>query len=52
MHIGEICNLAEVFDCVNYEILLTKLRFCGFLRQCLTSSDSYLGDREQKTEIK
>jgi hypothetical protein len=30
MHVaGIFCNLAEAFDCVNNEILLTKLIFNG-----------------------
>jgi hypothetical protein len=26
---GILCDLAKVFDCVNHEILLAKLSFCG-----------------------
>jgi hypothetical protein len=53
MHVGGIlCDLAKAFDCVNHEMLLTKLYFYGnqgiaakWFRSCLT-------DRKQKVEIK
>ena len=53
LHIGGIfCDLTKVFYCVNPEILLAKLHFCGnwgvyedWFRSCLT-------DRSQKVEVK
>jgi len=53
MHVGGIlCDMAKAFDCVNHEILLTKLHFCGiqgvpthWFKLCLTN-------RREKVEIK
>jgi hypothetical protein len=53
MHVGGIfCDLAKAFNCVNHEILLTKLHYFGI--QGATSSwfRSYLTGRKQKIEIK
>jgi hypothetical protein len=49
MHVGGIfCNLAKVFDCVNLEILLTKLCYFGIKGPMANWFKSYLTDRKQK----
>jgi hypothetical protein len=53
MHVGGIfCDLAKAFDCVNHEILLTKLHFFGIQGTTLSWFRSYLRDRKPKIEIK
>jgi hypothetical protein len=49
MHVcGLFCDLAETFDCVNHEILLTKLHLIGiqgttfsWFRSCLTENKRF-----------
>jgi hypothetical protein len=46
MHVdGIFCDLVKVFDCVNHEVLLTKLHFIGIQGTTLSSFRSYLIDR-------
>jgi hypothetical protein len=53
MHVGEIsCDLAKAFDCVNHELLLSKLSFYGTLQKAGQWFKSYLHDRNQHVEIK
>jgi hypothetical protein len=53
MHVGGIfCDLTKAFDCVNHEILLTKLHFYGIQGTAAECFRSYLTDRRQKTRIK
>jgi hypothetical protein len=53
MHVGGIfCNLAKAFDCVNHEILLTKLRYSGIKGSTPDWFKSYLTEGKQHTEIK
>jgi hypothetical protein len=49
IHVGVIfCDLAKAFDCVNHEILLAKLHFCGIQRVMADWFRSCLTNRRQK----
>jgi hypothetical protein len=53
MHVdGILCDLAKAFDCVNHEILLTKLYYYGIQETVTNFFRSYLTNTKQKTEIK
>jgi len=53
LYVGRIfCDLSKVFDCVNQEILLTKLHFYGIQGISIEWFRSYLTNRKQKVEIK
>jgi len=53
MHDGGIfCDLAKAFDCINYEILLAKLHFCGILGVSENWFRYYLSNRKPKVEVK
>jgi hypothetical protein len=52
MHIDGIsCDLTEEFDCVNYEVLLSKLNFYGIRNIAGQWFKPYLHEREQQVEI-
>jgi hypothetical protein len=52
MHVGRIfCDLAKAFDCVNHDILLTKLHYFGIKGSTANWFKSYLTDSKQKIEI-
>jgi hypothetical protein len=53
MHVGGIfCDLAKTFDCVNHEMLLSKLHYFGIQGATANWFRSYLTERKQKVEIK
>jgi hypothetical protein len=53
LHVGGIfCDLLKAFECVNHEILLTKLHLYGIQGMTVDWSRSYLTNRKQKVEIK
>jgi hypothetical protein len=49
---GIICDLEKAFDCVNHDILLSKLMFYGVNNKDLTLYQSYLDNRYCRTVIK
>jgi hypothetical protein len=53
MHVGGIvCDLAKASDCVNHELLLSKLSFYGISNIVGQWFKSYLHDRKHQAEIK
>ena len=49
---GVFCNLQKAYDCVNHNILLTKLEFYGISGTAMQLMRSYLNDRYQRVVIK
>jgi hypothetical protein len=43
-----LCNLEKVFDCVDHNILLYKLKFYGVTGKIFPLTKSYLEDRHQQ----
>jgi hypothetical protein len=48
---GIFCDLEKAFDCVNHDIVLSKLKFCGISDKDLTMYQSYLDNRYCRTAI-
>ena len=46
-----LTDLSKAFDCLNHELLITKLEAYGFDNKYLTYILSYLTDRKQRTEV-
>ena len=45
------CDLEKTFDCVNHDILLSKLKFYGISDKDLTLNQSYMDNRHFRTAI-
>jgi hypothetical protein len=48
---GIFCDFEKVFDCVNHDILLSKLECSGIIGRDNVLSNSYLNDRYQRVLI-
>jgi len=48
---GIFCDLEKAFDCVNHDILLSKMKFYGISEKDLTLYQSYLDKRYCRTAI-
>jgi hypothetical protein len=49
---GIFCDFAKAFDCVNHEILVSKLEYYGVHGCILNWFKSYLSDRKQRVYLK
>jgi hypothetical protein len=49
---GIFCDLAKAFDCVNHEILISKLEYYGVHYHNLNWFKSYVSDRKQRVHLK
>jgi hypothetical protein len=48
---GIFCDLEKAFDCVDHDILLSKLKFCGIIGNEYALYESYLSNRYVRTVI-
>jgi hypothetical protein len=48
---GIFCDLQKAFDCVNYDILLSKMEFYGISGKANSLIKSYLHGRRQRTLV-
>jgi hypothetical protein len=48
---GLFCDLLKAFDCVNYDILLSKMKFCGILSVANKLMEFCLRNRYQRVVI-
>jgi hypothetical protein len=48
---GIFCDLHKAFDCVNHDILLSKMEFYGILGKANNLIKPYLQDRYQRVQI-
>jgi hypothetical protein len=48
---GIFCDLKKAFDCVNYDILLSKMKFYGIMGMANALINSYIKDKYQRVVI-
>jgi hypothetical protein len=48
---GIFCDLEKAFDCVNYDLLMKKLKLYGIVGNAYALNKSYLSDRHQQVLI-
>jgi hypothetical protein len=48
---GIFCDLSKTFDCVNHDVLLSKLEFYGITGKSNYIINFYLSDRHQRVFI-
>ena len=48
---GLFCDLQKAFDCINYDILLSKMKFYGITGVANKLMESYLRNRYQRVII-
>jgi hypothetical protein len=48
---GIFCDLEKAFECVNHDLLMKKLKFCGIVGNAFNLIQSYLSDRYQRVLI-
>ena len=46
-----LMDLSKAFDTINHELLIAKLYACGFSKDALKLTNSYMSDRWQRTKI-
>lgn len=49
---GVVCDVAQAFESVNYELLLYKLEYYGIQGKILNWFKSYLANRKQRVVVK
>jgi hypothetical protein len=49
---GIFCDFAKAFDCINHEILISKLEYYGVHNCNLNWFKSYLSDRKQRVHLR
>ena len=48
---GIFCDLTKAFDCVNHELVLSKLKFCGVRSVVIEWLKSYQYNRKQRVHL-
>jgi len=49
--VGIFCDLTKAFNCVNHDILIEKLKYCGVNETGIDWIKYYLHNRKQRVDI-